>query len=78
MPSGSRKHFVGGAGVVEASGSPFLVIEELAARWRLAVSGVRKRVQRGDIPADAYLRLAGKGRLLFKLEAIERLERESM
>lgn len=71
------KRFVGGAGSIEIAGPRRLVIEELAGRWCCSVSGIRKKIRDGRIPPDAYFQVGGRGRLLFREEAIERLERES-
>lgn len=74
------KQFVGGAGEVETPAARRLLIEEVAARWRRSVSGVRKMIADGRIPPAAYFKLSGgKGaRLLFREEELEKLERQAV
>ena len=55
----------------------YLVIEEVARTLRRSVSGIRKLIRRGVIPANSYFRIGGSGRLLFRRSAIEALVRDS-
>lgn len=74
----AARRFVPGAASLPSGGVRHLVIEEVADRLGYSVSGIRKLVYSGRIPADCYFQLGGPGsRLLFRAEALDRLEREA-
>jgi hypothetical protein len=64
-------------GGVPVTSGEFLTVEELAGRWHKSTSGVRKLLYSGKIPPGAYSQIGERGRLLFRVSEIERLERES-